>query len=219
MTAGGGGGTAAGAGAGTAPDAGAGMTPAGGAGTATDAGAGITLGAGAGTAPDAGAGTAPDAGAGTAPDAGAGITPDAGAGITPGADGDRRTTMPERRSTRARDRGQVAVEYLGFLPILLLVALAGIQLGIAAYAAQQAGTGARAAARAATHDETTLGYDQAGRAAMSDWIADRATISPQSGTGEFTATVTVQIPSVVPFWDGFGSVTKSATLPLPEEGE
>ncbi len=44
----------------------------------------------------------------------------------------------------ARDRGQVAIEYLGFIPILLLVALAAVQLGLVAYTAQQAGTAARA---------------------------------------------------------------------------
>ncbi|MEU7034170.1 TadE family protein [Streptomyces sp. NPDC046237] len=120
---------------------------------------------------------------------------------------------------KPRDRGQVAVEYLGFLPILLLVALAGIQLGIVAYAAQQAGTGARAAARAGTLDEAALDPQRAGRAAMSDWVAERSRISPSEGSDEFTATVTVRIPSVVPFWDGFGSVTRSATLPLPEEDE
>ncbi|MGW2203266.1 TadE/TadG family type IV pilus assembly protein [Streptomyces sp. NPDC001774] len=129
------------------------------------------------------------------------------------------TTHPSVRGRGRRDRGQVAVEYLGFLPILLLVGLAGIQLGIAAYAAQQAGTGARAAARAATHDEATLGPQQAGRAAMSDWIAERSVVTPSEGDGEFTATVRVRIPSVVPFWDGFGSVTRSATLPQPEEDE
>jgi hypothetical protein len=42
---------------------------------------------------------------------------------------------------RGKDRGQVAIEYLGFLPILLLLAVAGVQLGLAAYTAQQAGTG------------------------------------------------------------------------------
>ncbi|CAM5480940.1 Flp pilus assembly protein TadG OS=Streptomyces violarus OX=67380 GN=FHS41_002546 PE=4 SV=1 [Streptomyces violarus] len=43
---------------------------------------------------------------------------------------------------RERDRGQVAIEYLGFLPILLLVAMAAVQLGLIAYTAQQAGTAA-----------------------------------------------------------------------------
>ncbi|MEU9704632.1 TadE/TadG family type IV pilus assembly protein [Streptomyces sp. NPDC047981] len=115
-----------------------------------------------------------------------------------------------------RDRGQAAVEYLGFLPVLLLVALAGIQLGIAAYAAQQAGTGARAAARAAGHDEATVAPETAGRSAMSDWLT--ADVGVSEGGGEAIATVTVDIPSVVPFWD-FGNITKSATMPVPEEGE
>ncbi|MFF9911965.1 TadE family protein [Streptomyces sp. NPDC013457] len=134
--------------------------------------------------------------------------------------GDKRTTTHRvAGGAGRRDLGQVAVEYLGFLPVLLLVGLAGIQLGIAAYAAQQAGTGARAAARAATHDEATLGPQQAGRAAMSDWIAERSVVTTSEGSGEFTATVRVRIPSVVPFWDGFGAVTRSATLPQPEEDE
>ncbi|NEC52522.1 septum formation initiator, partial [Actinospica acidiphila] len=38
----------------------------------------------------------------------------------------------------ARDRGQVAIEYLGFLPVLLIVAMAAVQLGLIAYTAQQA---------------------------------------------------------------------------------
>ncbi|MEU4271956.1 TadE family protein [Streptomyces sp. NPDC026092] len=118
----------------------------------------------------------------------------------------------------ARDRGQAAVEYLGFLPILLLVALAGIQLGIAAYAAQQAGTGARAAARAQGHDDASIDPRRAGRSAMSDWIASNAEVVVREGGGEAVATVTVDIPSVVPFWD-FGRIEKSATMPVPEEGE
>ncbi|MYX55476.1 septum formation initiator, partial [Streptomyces sp. SID8382] len=51
------------------------------------------------------------------------------------------------RLASGRDRGSASIEFLGFLPILILVALAAVQLGIAAYAAQQAGTAARAAAR------------------------------------------------------------------------
>ncbi|MFJ8664877.1 TadE/TadG family type IV pilus assembly protein [Streptomyces sp. NPDC093600] len=128
---------------------------------------------------------------------------------------DRGRVSQDRGRGRGRDRGQVAVEYLGFLPILLLVALAGIQLGLAAYAAQQAGTGARAAARAATHDDTELDPEAAGHRAMSDWIAERSAVSAPGGDGQVTATVTVDIPSVVPFWD-FGTVRKSATLPMPE---
>ena len=43
--------------------------------------------------------------------------------------------------------GSNAIEYLGFLPVLILVGMAAVQLGLIAYTAQQAGTGARAGAR------------------------------------------------------------------------
>lgn len=56
-----------------------------------------------------------------------------------------RSEMPRPRGG-GRDRGQVALEYLGFLPVLILVAMAGVQLGLIAYTAQQAGTAARAGA-------------------------------------------------------------------------
>ncbi|MFE2013959.1 TadE/TadG family type IV pilus assembly protein [Streptomyces sp. NPDC059491] len=125
--------------------------------------------------------------------------------------GDARGTGRARRGT-PRDRGQAAVEYLGFLPVLLLVGLAGLQLGVAAYAAQQAGTAARAAARAASSDdEDGPDPETAGRAAAG-WATS---VAVSEGGGEATATVTVRIPSVVPFWD-FGDVTKSATMPLTE---
>ena len=54
------------------------------------------------------------------------------------------------RSTRRRrrDSGQVAIEYLGFVPVLLIAGLAGLQIGAVVYAAEQAGTAARAGARA-----------------------------------------------------------------------
>ncbi|MGW8359458.1 TadE/TadG family type IV pilus assembly protein [Streptomyces wedmorensis] len=131
---------------------------------------------------------------------------------------DRQGTRRDRHGTRwaprraRRDRGQAAVEYLGFLPVLLLVGLAGLQLGVAAYAAQQAGTAARAAARAASSDaDDAPDPETVGRAAAG-WATS---VSVTEGGGEAVATVTVRIPSVVPFWD-FGDVTKTATMPLTE---
>ncbi|MFF3841894.1 TadE/TadG family type IV pilus assembly protein [Streptomyces sp. NPDC001930] len=115
-----------------------------------------------------------------------------------------------------RDRGQAAIEYLGFLPILLLVGLAGLQLGIAAYAAQQAGTAARAAARAASSDaEDGPSPQAAAAAAVSGWVDPVASTSPEGD--EVTVTVTVTIPSVVPFVNDFGEVRKTATMPRPDE--
>ncbi|MFE7512029.1 hypothetical protein ACFU8I_12520 [Streptomyces sp. NPDC057540] len=54
---------------------------------------------------------------------------------------------------------------------------------------------------------------------MSGWIADGTRIDPSTGGGEVTVTVTVTIPSVVPFVDDFGTVRKTATMPMPESPE
>ncbi|MFH9736996.1 TadE/TadG family type IV pilus assembly protein [Streptomyces roseolus] len=122
-------------------------------------------------------------------------------------------------SSKARDRGQAAIEYLGFLPLLLLVGLAGLQLGLAAYAAQQAGTAARAAARAATSDEEDApDASAAARAAVSGWL-DVSGGEPAFGDGDVTVTVRVEVPQVVPFWT-FDPVKRSATMPYtPQEDE
>ncbi|MFG3286253.1 TadE/TadG family type IV pilus assembly protein [Streptomyces sp. NPDC048111] len=124
--------------------------------------------------------------------------------------------LPERPQ---RDRGQVALEYIGFVALLLLVGLAAIQLGVAAYAANQAGTAARAAARAASLDEPRAGEPApdpvaAGTAAVSGWLKPR--IAPAGGGGDGVSyTVTITIPSVVPgLGDGFfGTATRTATMP------
>ncbi|MCX5385315.1 septum site-determining protein [Streptomyces sp. NBC_00083] len=118
---------------------------------------------------------------------------------------------------RERDRGQVALEYIGFVAILLLVGLAAIQLGIAAYAANQAGTGARAAARAASLDRARPGEpaavtpEAAARAAVGGWLHP----VPAGGSGgdEATYTVTVTIPSVIPGIGDFGTATRTSTMP------
>ncbi|MDT3397020.1 TadE/TadG family type IV pilus assembly protein [Streptomyces sp. B1866] len=130
-----------------------------------------------------------------------------------------RTVRAVRRG--ARDRGQVSVELIGFVPLLLLVGLAVIQLGLAAYAAQQAGTAARAAARTAALDKARTSPAQAGYAAMSDWVARRADVDasgPCQGGGEVTATVTVHLPSVIP-GAHFGTARRSATMPCAHDWE
>ncbi|MER5735913.1 MULTISPECIES: TadE/TadG family type IV pilus assembly protein [unclassified Streptomyces] len=134
-----------------------------------------------------------------------------------GAPGDALRSRTASRS-RARDRGQVALEYLGFLPILLLVGLAGLQLGLASYAAQQAGTAARAAARAASSDaEDAPAPGAAARAAVSGWLTVGGG-DPVEGDGQVTVTVTVEVPRVVPFWN-FDPVRRTATMPLPASPE
>ncbi|MCJ0874730.1 TadE/TadG family type IV pilus assembly protein [Streptomyces sp. AP-93] len=113
-----------------------------------------------------------------------------------------------------RDRGQVALEYIGFLPFLLLVGLGGIQLGWTAYVTQQAETAARTAARVEAR------YPGEGEA------AGRASIRPSLGTAAstvvhvaplpdtVTATVTITINSVVP---GIASRPVTRIVVMPNE--
>ncbi|ANP49161.1 Flp pilus assembly protein TadG [Streptomyces griseochromogenes] len=113
--------------------------------------------------------------------------------------------MPYRRG---RDAGQVAIEYLGFVPVLLIVGLAGFQIGAVAYAAEQAGTAARAGARAASLRQDA---QQACAEAVSGGLTVRC--SPAEGGDTVTVTASVGIPSIVPGWH-FDPAEKSATMPL-----
>ncbi|MGW9427726.1 TadE/TadG family type IV pilus assembly protein [Streptomyces decoyicus] len=127
--------------------------------------------------------------------------------------------LPARLRGHGRDRGTVSIEFLGFLPILLVVGLAVVQLGLAAFAVQQAGTGARAAARTASMDEADHPGDPqaAGRAAMTGWVSRGAQVSVDGGGDEVRATVRVTIPSLLPGIKDFGSASRSATMPRPQK--
>ncbi len=117
---------------------------------------------------------------------------------------------PAPRASRRRDRGQVALEYLGFIPILIIVAMAGVQLGLIAYTAQQAGTAARTAARSASLDNPW--WQQDGRDAVSDWLADGTDFQRTDLFRQVEVTAVVDIPSIVPGWD-FDPARKTATMP------
>ncbi|MET7381034.1 TadE/TadG family type IV pilus assembly protein [Streptomyces sp. NPDC005526] len=109
-----------------------------------------------------------------------------------------------------RDRGQAALEYLGFVPILMIVAMAVVQIGLIAYTAQQAGTAARAGARAAS---LRMGAQAGCREAVAGWLAGRTSCGEAAGGDTVTVTATVTIPSIVPGWD-FDPARKTATMPL-----
>ncbi|MFF3657406.1 TadE/TadG family type IV pilus assembly protein [Streptomyces olivochromogenes] len=106
------------------------------------------------------------------------------------------------------DRGVSMLEFAGFLPILLLIGMAAIQLGLIGYGINQAGTGARAAARVASQ-----GGDgsAAGQAAVSGWLNPNIP-APAQGPDVTTATVTVTVPGVIPFFGSY-PVTRHATMP------
>ncbi|MEU0673183.1 TadE/TadG family type IV pilus assembly protein [Streptomyces sp. NPDC006172] len=117
--------------------------------------------------------------------------------------------MRHAHARRGRDRGQVALEYLGFLPLLLLVALAAVQLGLIAYAAQQAGTAARAGARSAS-----LAGDAQGDCARAVSGRLDASCRVAYSGDEVQVTSTVDIPSVIPGIGDFGEAHKTATMPV-----
>lgn len=120
----------------------------------------------------------------------------------------RRHRRRTKRTRRWDDRGVSMLEFAGFLPILLVIGMAAIQLGLVGYGINQAGSGARAAARAESLHQGTGAA--AGRAAVSGWLDPEPVV--QRGADTTTATVTVKVPSVIPL---FGAVTvhRQATMP------
>lgn len=123
-----------------------------------------------------------------------------------------------RRATGdgTRDTGSAILEFAGFLPVLLLLGLAAIQLGLVGYAVNQAGTGARAGARVASQAEGGDGV-AAAHAAMSAGI--KADVSPAGGGDTTTYTVAVHVPTLLPFVGDGWTVTRSATMPNDDAGE
>ncbi|MFJ9027798.1 TadE/TadG family type IV pilus assembly protein [Streptomyces sp. NPDC102274] len=121
--------------------------------------------------------------------------------------------MVKRTARDARERGQIALEYVGVITLLLFIALAAIQLGLAGYAVQQASTAARAAARAETYEDASMSSETAGEAATSDWLTvdiDEPVISGD----EVTLTAHVKIPALLPKVFDLGEAKRSATMPL-----
>jgi hypothetical protein len=117
---------------------------------------------------------------------------------------------PSARLLR-RDSGVSILEFVGFLPILLLIGLATIQLGLVGYAASQAGSGARAAARVAAQGGSG---EAAGQAAMDGHLT--AQVGASRGADTTTATVRVHVPTLVPFLDADWWVTRRATMPTDD---
>ncbi|MEU3722006.1 TadE/TadG family type IV pilus assembly protein [Streptomyces sp. NPDC031705] len=113
---------------------------------------------------------------------------------------------------RCSDRGQVALEYIGFVPILLFVALCGIQLGWVAYAEEQAGTAARTAARAEARHKGR--GEAAGTAAISGGLASTATFAWSNSDDAISVTVTLTANSIIP---GLGAHSATATAVMPND--
>ncbi|GGX39754.1 TadE/TadG family type IV pilus assembly protein [Streptomyces fructofermentans] len=108
------------------------------------------------------------------------------------------------------DRGVSMLEFAGFLPVLLVIGMAAIQLGLIGYGINQAGTAARAAARAASQGEDGAA---AGQAAVSGWLDPE--IAAGEGADLSTATATLQVPSVIPLFEPV-TVQRDATMPTDD---
>ncbi|MER6121822.1 TadE family protein [Streptomyces sp. NPDC001795] len=119
----------------------------------------------------------------------------------------REAAPPRRRARRWNDRGVSMLEFAGFLPILLVIGMAAIQLGLIGYGINQAGTAARAAARVASQNGDGAA---AGAAAVSGWLSPQ--VNAPKGPDTTTATVTVHVPAVIPLFRGW-DVTRHATMP------
>ncbi|MFJ9207394.1 septum site-determining protein [Streptomyces sp. L-9-10] len=116
------------------------------------------------------------------------------------------------RERGTREQGQIALEYVGVITLLLVLALAAIQLGLAGYAVTQASTAARTAARAATYNDVNLSPQAAGEAATSDWLTVNIP-DPNISGDEVTVTAEVTIPAILPGMD-LPKAKRSATMPL-----
>ncbi|MFD9355526.1 TadE/TadG family type IV pilus assembly protein [Streptomyces sp. NPDC060031] len=108
------------------------------------------------------------------------------------------------------DRGQVALEYIGFVPILLFVALCGIQLGWVAYVHEQADTAARTAARVEARNGD--GGEAAGAASVKGGLDIRVVVTKSADA--VTATATIRVNSIVPGLDISDAV---ATAVMPND--
>ncbi|MEU9146167.1 TadE/TadG family type IV pilus assembly protein [Streptomyces sp. NPDC048349] len=114
------------------------------------------------------------------------------------------------RRRRRSDRGQVAIEYIGFVPILLFVALCGIQLGWVAYVHEQADTAARTAARVEARHGS--GGKAAGEAAVKASLGARVEVTKDSDA--VTAVARIEIKAIVPGLDIPAAV---ATAVMPND--
>ncbi|MFF2792815.1 TadE/TadG family type IV pilus assembly protein [Streptomyces sp. NPDC058049] len=115
-----------------------------------------------------------------------------------------------RRRRIRSDRGQVALEYIGFVPILLFVALCGIQLGWVAYVHEQADTAARTAARVEARNGE--GGVAAGVAAVRPGLAPDVKVSKTADA--VTAVATIEINSIIP---GLKPEAARATATMPND--
>ncbi|WP_329122079.1 hypothetical protein [Streptomyces sp. NBC_01465] len=93
--------------------------------------------------------------------------------------------------------------------------MAAIQLGLIGYAANQAGTAARTAARSESLTPGSGGT--AGKSAVSGWLSDDTIVKINDAGDTVKATATVTVPSVLPGVNPFGPITRTVTMPKDDD--
>lgn len=105
------------------------------------------------------------------------------------------------------DSGSASVELLGFVPYLLLAALAAWQLLLTAMTVTAAENAARTGSRAAVAGEDGI---EAAEAALPSWLRQEATPSADGDR----ITVRIEVPIVVPVLStGAITITRDADMP------
>ncbi|MCZ0981103.1 pilus assembly protein [Streptomyces diastatochromogenes] len=114
------------------------------------------------------------------------------------------------RTHRDDDRGQVAVEFLGMVPLILLTLALLWQVVLVGYTYTLAGNAADEAARAGAVGDDC---DEAGKRHLDGAWLDGARVTCSPGGGLVTAVVTLQVPVLFPGVGGlFGVDGKAAAV-------
>ncbi|MFF0430259.1 TadE/TadG family type IV pilus assembly protein [Streptomyces sp. NPDC004520] len=119
------------------------------------------------------------------------------------------------RTHRDDDRGQVAVEFLGMVPLILLTLALLWQVVLVGYTYTLAGNAADEAARACAVGDD--GAAAAGRHIDGAWSVSGGGCAP-GGDGMVRVEVTVEVPALVPGFGGLFPVTADAgaVLEVPD---
>jgi hypothetical protein len=116
--------------------------------------------------------------------------------------------MTARRPRRRGQRGSASVELLGYMPILMLLLVAAVQLFLGAFTAASAENAARAGARAASKGGPG---DLVAMQALQPGLRREAD-AHQAGE---TMVVSVRVPVVLPPLRGHApTITRRATMPF-----
>lgn len=111
------------------------------------------------------------------------------------------------RPTRRRERGTASIELAALVPLILLAAMAALQLGVVGWTVVATGAAARDAARAATLGQSPA---QAARGALPG-ILDARSVTGGATADSQKYTVTVPIPRLLII--DLGAVSRTAELP------